>query len=182
MPMALMSGWIAADSLDADHRINAVVPEDDPLRARSAWAVQAFSLYLRWYFQRNFHAMRISRRALPNVAPDRPIIIYCNHPSWWDPAVFMLLMHILLPGRIGYGPMDAAALQRYGVFRKMGVFGIDPETRGGATHFLRTGLRILGDPRSVLWVTAEGAFTDPRVRPVHLRVGVAHLARRCPTP
>lgn len=94
--------------------------------------------------------------------------------------MFILLMHILMPGRAGYGPMDAQALGRYGVLRKMGVFGIDPETRGGAAHFLRSGLRILSDPRSVLWVTAEGAFTDPRVRPVHLRGGIAHLARRVP--
>jgi 1-acyl-sn-glycerol-3-phosphate acyltransferase len=157
-----------------------VMPEDDPLRARSAWAVKAFSLYLRWYFGRNFHAMRISRRAVPHVAPDRPIIICCNHPSWWDPVVFILLMHILFPDRIGFGPMDAAALQRYGVLRRMGVFGIDPETRGGAAHFLTTGARILAQQNSVLWITAEGALTDTRIRPVRLRAGVAHLARRAP--
>jgi hypothetical protein len=29
----------------------------------------------------------------------------------------------------------------------------------------------------VLWITAEGAFTDPRRRPVRLRPGVAHLMR-----
>lgn len=157
-----------------------VMPEDDPLRTRSAGAVRAFSLYLRWYFQRNFDAVRISASRLTGVASGRPIIVCCNHPSWWDPAMFILLMHILMPGRAGFGPMEATALRRYGLLRKMGVFAIDPETRGGASHFLRAGLRILGDPRSVLWVTAEGAFTDPRVRPVRLRAGVAHLARRVP--
>ena len=156
------------------------MPEDDPLRARSAGAVRAFSLYLRWYFQRNFHAVRIARNGLPAIVSNRPIIVCCNHPSWWDPAMFILLMHILMPDRAGFGPMDAAALKRYGVLRKMGVFGIDLDTRGGAAHFMRAGLRILDDPRSVLWVTAEGAFTDPRVRPVHLRAGIAHLARRVP--
>lgn len=153
---------------------------DDPLRARSPAAVKAFSLYLQWYFQRNFNAVRMSHQGLPVLEPGRPVIICCNHPGWWDPALFILLMHILMPDRTGFGPMDSTALRRYGVLRKMGVFGIDPETRDGARHFLRAGLRILGDPRSVLWVTAEGAFTDPRVRPVRLRAGIAHLARRMP--
>lgn len=30
----------------------------------------------------------------------------------------------------------------------------------------------------MLWVTAEGSFTDPRLRPVRLRPGVAHLMAR----
>jgi 1-acyl-sn-glycerol-3-phosphate acyltransferase len=124
--------------------------------------------------------MRISRRALPHVAPDRPIVICCNHPSWWDPIVFILLMHILFPNQIGFGPMDAVALKRYGVLRKMGVFGIDLETRDGAVQFLTVGARILAQPHSVLWITAEGALTDTRVRPVRLKSGVAHLARRVP--
>jgi hypothetical protein len=32
----------------------------------------------------------------------------------------------------------------------------------------------------VLWVTAEGSFTDPRQRPIRLRPGVAHLLRKYP--
>ena len=158
----------------------ASLPPDDPLRARSACAVRAFTLYLRWFFQRNFDAARMSRRGLPAIEAGRPVIICCNHPGWWDPAIFILLMHLLMPERIGFGPMDAAELRRYGVLRKMGVFGIEPRTRRGAQQFLRAGLRILDNPRSVLWVTAEGAFTDPRVRPVRLRAGVAHLVRRVP--
>ena len=32
----------------------------------------------------------------------------------------------------------------------------------------------------MLWITAEGSFTDARTRPVRLRPGLAHLARRVP--
>ncbi|HEX2939568.1 MAG TPA: lysophospholipid acyltransferase family protein [Rhodopila sp.] len=156
------------------------MPETDPLKARSAAAFRAFSLYLRWYFSRNFRAVRITRAGLPLDPVGRPLIVCSNHPGWWDPAMFILLASTLLPNRIGFGPMDAAALNRYGVLRKMGVFGIDPDTRQGAAAFLDTSLRILSDPRSVLFITAEGAFTDPRRRPVRLRAGLAHLARRVP--
>ena len=155
------------------------VPEN-PLRARSPAAIRAFTLYLRWYFRRNFHAVRLSRSGIPAVPDGRPVIICSNHPGWWDPALFLLLQHILMPGRVGFGPMDQAALAKYGLLRRMGVFGIESGTRRGAAQFLEHGLRVLADPHAALWVTAEGAFTDPRSRPVRLRGGIAHLARRVP--
>ncbi len=133
--------------------------------------------YLRWYFRRNFHAVRLARDGLPAEAAGRALIVCANHPSWWDPALFALLTRRLFPGRPGYGPMEAAALGKYGVLRRIGVFGIDPGPRGAA-QFLRIGLDLLADPTTVLWITAEGAFTDPRARPVRLRPGLAHLARR----
>ncbi len=112
-------------------------------------------------------------------SPGRPLIVYTNHPSWWDPAIFFLLNTALLPGRAGYGPMEEAALAKYGLFRRLGVFGLEPGARGAA-QFLRTSERILADPGNALWITAEGAFTDPRERPLQLRPGLAHLARRTP--
>ena len=107
-------------------------------------------------------------------------MIYCNHPSWWDPAVFVLALPKVMPGRRGFAPMDAAELQRYALFRRMGIFGIELRTVSGAAKFLKTSKRVLQDPHTCLCVTAEGAFTDPRLRPVNLRPGLAHLARLCP--
>jgi 1-acyl-sn-glycerol-3-phosphate acyltransferase len=156
------------------------MPVDDPIAARSPLAVKAFTLYLRWYFARNFHAVRIARDGAPIAPPDRPLIICSNHPGWWDPAMFILLLGLVMPGRVGYGPMDTTALAAYGILRKVGVFGIDPATRHGAAHFLRQGARILENPRAVLFVTAEGAFNDVRRRPITLRPGVAHLLRQVP--
>jgi hypothetical protein len=153
------------------------VPGENPARARSTLACALAEPYLRWYFSRNFHAVRIERGGLPARMPGRPVIVCSNHPSWWDPALFALLTRLLFPDRAGYGPMEAEALRKYGVLRRIGVFGIEPGPRGAA-HFLRTGLHLLADPATLLWITAEGAFTDPRQRPVRLRPGIAHLARR----
>ena len=153
---------------------------DDPVAARSKTLFWAFGWYLRWYFGRHFHAVRISRAGLPQVPAGRPLIIYTNHPSWWDPALFILLSRSLLRDRHGYGPMEQHALDRYGLFRRFGVFGIDTESRRGAARFLDVSTHVLSDPGNALWITAEGAFTDPRLRPVQLRPGLAHLARRTP--
>jgi len=153
------------------------VPDEHPARVRSALACVLAEPYLRWYFSRNFHAVRVARGGLPAAVPGRPVIVCSNHPSWWDPALFALLTRTLFPGRAGYGPMDAEALGKYRVLRRVGVFGIEPGPRGAA-RFLRVGLDLLADPATLLWITAEGAFTDPRRRPVCLRPGIAHLARR----
>ena len=139
-----------------------------------------FGLYLRWYLGRHFHALRISRTGLPRDLAGKPLIVYSNHPSWWDPAVYILLCDMLFRGRAGYGPMDTSALGKYGVLERMGVFGVDLDNPRGAATFLRTSLAVLDSPANMLWITAEGAFTDPRTRPVTLRPGLAHLARRVP--
>jgi 1-acyl-sn-glycerol-3-phosphate acyltransferase len=153
----------------------------DPLAARSPVLLALFGWYLRfWYVPRHFGSIRVSRAGLPQVPPGASLVIYSNHASWWDPAMYILLGLTLLPDRIGYGPMEAQELERYGLLRRMGVFGIDPGTPRGAAAFLQTGRRILADPRGTLWVTAEGRFTDPRVRPLTLRPGIAHLARHVP--
>jgi 1-acyl-sn-glycerol-3-phosphate acyltransferase len=76
--------------------------------------------------------------------------------------------------------MEEAALERYGFMKRIGIFGVATESRTGAARFLATSRAILEDPRRMLWVTAQGRFSDPRERPVRLRPGVAHLMARLP--
>ena len=152
----------------------------DPLTLRSDTLFWLFGWYVRWFFWRRFRAVRISRAGLPDLPQGRPIIVCSNHPSWWDPMLFILLQTKLFPGRRGYGPMNAEALGRYGVLERMGIFGIELDSPRGAARFLGISLRVLSDPGNVLWITAEGHFTDNRRRPVVLRPGIAHLARRVP--
>ena len=155
--------------------------QQDPLAARSPVLLTLFGWYLRfWYVPRHFGAVRVSKAGFPQVAGGRSVVIFSNHASWWDPAMYILLGLTLLPERIGYGPMETRELERYGLLRRMGVFGIDPSSPRGAAAFLQVGRRILTNPRGTLWVTAEGRFTDPRVRPLTLRPGIAHLARHVP--
>ena len=152
---------------------------DRRMARRSSTLFRLFALYLRFYIGRRFHTLRISRTGMPAIPPG-PLIVYSNHPSWWDPAVYILLCDMLFPSRAGYGPMDQAALGRYGVLERMGVFGVVQNDPRGGVQFLRTCTAVLTRPDAMLWITAEGAFTDARVRPVTLRPGLAHLARRMP--
>ena len=153
---------------------------DDPRERRSPFLFWVFGWYLRWLFWRKFNAVRIARDGMPVVPAGRPLIICTNHPSWWDPALFILLQTLLFPGRAGFGPMDAEALGKYGLLERMGVFGITLDSRAGAVRFLDVSRRILSDPANVLWITAQGSFADTRTRPIRLRPGIAHLLRRVP--
>jgi len=135
-----------------------------------------FLAYLRSYFPRSFTALRVSH-AGPPPRTDAPLIIYSNHASWWDPLVFLLLGVSEFPGRDVYGPMDAAALERYAMFRRLGVFGVERGSRRGAATFLRTSRAILARRGASLWLTPQGEFRDARLRPIELRPGLGHLMR-----
>ena len=152
---------------------------DDPVALRSERMFGVFARYLAWRMSREFHGVRLSGDGVPALSAGRPLIVYSNHPSWWDPAMMIVLAHRLFPGRPGFAPMEQAAFERYGIFRRMGVFGI-ADGGAGAKRFLEVADRALDAPGGMLWVNAEGAFTDARARPVVLRPGVAHLARRRP--
>ena len=129
---------------------------------------------------RAFRAVRLLRPGPPEIDPGAPLVVYSNHPSWWDPAFFIVLTTRLFPDRESYGPMEAEALERYRFMRRIGLFGIDPGTRSGAVRFLKVGGHVLSEPDRIMWMTAQGRFADPRERPVELRAGLAHLLARVP--
>lgn len=129
---------------------------------------------------RDFHAVRLSR-AGPPPAPSTPrLIVYSNHPSWWDAAIFTVLIARLFPGRPGRAPIDEAMLSRYGFMERIGAFGVAQDGMRGAATFLAVAAAILADPRGLLFVTAQGRFADVRERPVRLARGLAHLIDRAP--
>jgi 1-acyl-sn-glycerol-3-phosphate acyltransferase len=144
---------------------------------RSPLLLSFFSPYVRRYAARHLHAVRLSRGGTPPSKCDKPILIVLNHPSWWDPLICVLLSR-LFPGRSHYAPIEAAALARYRFFERLGFFGIEPGTVRGGVVFMRTSLAILAKCDSVLWVTAQGRFADPRERPLRILPGVGRLASR----
>jgi 1-acyl-sn-glycerol-3-phosphate acyltransferase len=138
-----------------------------------------FRRIVRGYFRRHFRAVRISNPHFLAQQASGPVIVYANHSSWWDPMVSVLLAQRLLPERRHYAPMDAAALEKYGILKRIGIFGVDLHSIRGAARFLRTSLDLLAQG-GVLWITPQGRFADPRERPLAFKPGLAALAARCP--
>ncbi len=157
-------------------------PADRHLPRVSEWAVRGFSFYAHRYVAKHFHAMRVlreTRGAVDGLPPGTPVLVVMNHAAWWDPMTCIVLREST-PMRNGtaYAPIHAEMLERYGVFQRLGFFGVDPDSAAGGRSLLRVGAAALRSPGASVWVTAQGAFTDPRVRPVTLKPGLAHLCER----
>ena len=139
-----------------------------------------FAAYSRRYVGRRFHSLRVLKSAMPPRDSARPLVIYLNHAAWWDPLVCLLLAREFLPNRLSFAPIEAAMLQRYGIFRKLGFFGIEPRSARGARAFRRTARAVLASSAHALWLTPQGRFMDPRERPLRFEEGVGWLATREP--
>ncbi len=154
--------------------------ETDPERLRSTAWLRFFEVVLGMRLRRSFHAVRVARPGLPAIADDLPLIVYCNHPSWWDGALVPVLTRRLFPERRAYGPIDAEALRRYPFMRRLGLFGVDLGSYAGAATFLRVGRAVLARPDTLFCLMPEGRFRDARPRPLHLRSGLAGLISAVP--
>ena len=148
------------------------------LPRRSTWLLRLFRWYAKRYVVRHFHAVRVSHRGPIPDLPRRPVVIVVNHPSWWDPLIGLTLTERMPDWRVHFAPIEAAGLAQYRFLERLGFFGIDTATARGGLTFLRTSLAILSAPESMLWITAQGEFVDPRDRPVLLKPGIGHLAHR----
>ncbi len=135
-----------------------------------------FTWYSRRYIRRHFHSLRLSISGLPPDTAGRPLVIFTNHASWWDPLVGLVIKESCFGDRTMFTPIDAAMLQRYRMFAKFGFFGVEQGTRRGAVQFFRTSQSILSHPNHLLAVTPQGRFADVRERPVRFQSGIGHLA------
>ncbi|GJD62776.1 hypothetical protein MPEAHAMD_2935 [Methylobacterium frigidaeris] len=153
----------------------------DPVAARSPAIWRFMGVYFARYVRRHLNALRLAEWGQPPAADDAgPVVIYCNHPAWWDAALIILLAQRFFPAAESYAPFDAAMLARYRIFSRMGAFGVDLDSPRGAAAFMAASRKILERPGRVLWITAQGRFSDVRERPLGLRAGVARLAELAP--
>ncbi len=148
----------------------ASIPPPSPLLKK------AFLLYIRRYMQRHFHAIHLQGK-VPEVYQDgvTPLLVCLNHSSWWD-----LLMGAwaeqLITGFESYAAMDAIQLQRYPMFRRMGVIGVDRTSLAGARAFLQQTTCLLHRQPRALWITPQGTMQNLYQRPLRFQPGAARLA------
>ena len=146
-----------------------------------AWFQNGFhKTFLRPFLKRHFHAVAVERASQSDLCIEdgEPLVIYANHPSWWDPLIAHFLNRSLFPNRQFYAPIDAAALKQYRVFAKLGFYGVEMQTNSGAAAFLKQSVGILQSDSTALWMTPEGRFADVRDHSAELMPGLAHLCSR----
>lgn len=127
--------------------------------------------------RKSFRAVRILHPERLSAVGAGPVVVYLNHPSWWDPIVCAEVSRRLLPGRKHRAPISAESLKQYRFFRHIGMFPVQQDSPRGAVEFLRVASAVLKGG-GVLWITAQGHFTDARVRPLELKSGLGALLQR----
>lgn len=162
----------------------------DELPKIPGWIQNGFHRFLTPYLKRHFQAVAVTSESLRSVhliGESDSVIVYANHPSWWDPLIAHFLNQTFFADRQFWAPIDADALDQYEVLKKLGFFGINADTKSGAATFLRMSGRILNDvdasghKTAALWITPEGRFTDPRDHSGELMPGLAHLCHKMPS-
>lgn len=167
-------------SSTADGRRPARQAGPSPVARRSTMIHRFMVSIFRRYFTRHMNALRIAAWGTPDIPRNSPIIVYSNHPSWWDAAVYILVADRFFPAYESYAPIDAAMLKQYGIFGHIGAFGVDLGTPRGSAEFLAASAEILASPARSLWITAQGRFSDVRERPIGLKPGIARVVELAP--
>jgi 1-acyl-sn-glycerol-3-phosphate acyltransferase len=137
--------------------------------------LRLFTAYSESYLGRHFASIYLSGPRPNFHSINGPVVVYLNHASWWDPLVCLLLANRFTVNRDNHAPIDANALSHFRFFRKLGFFGVEKDSRRGVIQFLENSAAILRHSKSVLWVTPQGEFVDPRVRPVSLKGAIGQL-------
>lgn len=147
-----------------------------------AWFENGFHRFLVRYLGRHFHSVAIDRASQEvysgGFPSDVSLLVYANHPSWWDPMIAQFLNRKLFDKRHFYAPIDADALEQYKVLEKLGFYGVKLESNSGAAAFLKTSAAIINHPETAIWITPEGRFTDVRDHDPELMPGLSHLCKR----
>lgn len=160
-----------------------VTTRQETAKDGAARTIAARSRFMFWFFsgvfervlRKNFHAIRLANRPSAPLFQKPQLIVYSNHPSWWDGVCFVYIARRLFTGRKAYTPIDSAMLGRYRFLGRIGTFGIDKATQRGAIQFISVCKLIFADNNKFLLITAQGRFADARERPLRLDPGIAHL-------
>lgn len=146
----------------------------------SAPLMGGFYKFLPRFMKGKFHSVAVNSAALNTamIKDTDSIVVYANHASWWDPMTAMLLANRVFPNKKMYAPIDADALEKYKMFKKMGFYPVQRDSSRGAAEFLKTSRTILQNPGTSIWMTPEGRFVDPRETDVPLMPGLSHLATK----
>lgn len=140
------------------------------------WLANWFSRHAEKRLRKEFHRVRLLGPEPP--AFEGPLVAYANHSSWWDPLVALAIRPLFFPERQAYAPIAAEMLERYGIFKHLGFFGVDSSSLRGVVEFLQQAEAVLGRPSAMLYLTPQGRFADVRDRPARFQGGIGSLAAR----
>lgn len=141
---------------------------------KSAWFEKIFAIYNRNLFKRRFQSLRVE--GFENLSRF-PLIIYCNHSSWWDGLVaFEISMKAKLDSFV---MMEEKQLNNLFLFRKLGAFSVVRENPREAIKSIKYAANLLKENADrAIWIFPQGKILPNDVRPLELYNGLARIAEK----
>jgi len=137
-----------------------------------------FSVYNRNFLKRRFHSFQASGLDfLFNKNPNIPLIIYCNHSSWWDGLVAFQIS--FETGLHSFVMMEEKQLRKLFLFRLLGAFSVEREKPREAFKSLAYAARLLkNNSENTLWIFPQGEILPNDLRPLKFFNGLGKIAEK----
>lgn len=141
---------------------------------KTVWFEKIFAIYNRNLFKRRFQALRVE--GIENLNKF-PLIIYCNHSSWWDGLVaFEISRNARLDS---YVMMEEKQLRNLFLFRKLGAFSVVRENPRKAIKSINYAAKVLKEKEDrAIWIYPQGEIQPNDIRPIEFYNGIARIAER----
>jgi hypothetical protein len=149
-----------------------------PARHNRAGNTLIYWALVRWALWSHFDRVWLRLDGPPPA--DGPLILYLNHPSWWDGYMVFLLDRMVLGGRYQtYCMMEEAQLRRYRFFSWSGAFSVHrQDARSAMRSVAYIGRRLAERRDRALAIFPQGELAPNDRRPLAIFPGLAHIARR----
>jgi 1-acyl-sn-glycerol-3-phosphate acyltransferase len=140
------------------------------------WFLETYGKYR---LKKDFHAIHIKGlENLKNLPRDQAVLGLCNHLSWWDGPMMYLLTRYLASKEY-YCMIDENQLNPYPYLKKIGLFSVDMKNPQKAAFGLRSALKLISNPKSLLWIFPQGGYRDASL-PIKFEQGISWLLEKKP--
>lgn len=151
----------------------------DMLQAnKSRWFEIIFAVYNRNLLKRRFNSFKVAGLdTLLKKSPDVPLILYCNHSSWWDGLTAFQISRQC--GFDSYIMMEEKNLKKLFLFRKLGAFSVVRENPRQAIASINYSAKVLqSDERRTLWIFPQGEILPNDARPIYFFNGLSRIVEK----
>jgi chlorobactene lauroyltransferase len=137
-----------------------------------------FAVYNLNLLKRRFYSFQVSGLDfLFNKSANIPLIIYCNHSSWWDGLIAFQLSH--KTGLDSFVMMEEKHLRKLFLFRRLGAFSVVRENAREAFKSIDYAAELLrNSSERTLWIFPQGEILPNDLRPLKLYNGLTKIIEK----
>lgn len=132
-----------------------------------------FRNYVLWKMNRNFHSIKISGNIEDR---DLPILLICNHISWWD-GIWALYVNQTLFRRKYFFMMLEEQLRKNWFLNYAGGYSITRNSRGVLESIDYT-LELLKSKKNMVLIFPQGEIESMYKKRFDFKKGIEHILKR----